>query len=58
MTLADIAKASRVPARTIRFYIARGLLNGPLKASRSTVYRAEHVHRLRRIKRLHADGQP
>ena len=57
MTLADIAEASGLPARTIRFYIARGLLNGPVKGGRSAEYTAEHVARLERIKRLQAAGQ-
>lgn len=56
MTLAGIAEASGLPARTIRFYIARGLLNGPVKGGRSAAYTAEHVARLERIKRLQAAG--
>ncbi len=56
MTLAEIAEASGLPARTIRFYIARGLLNGPAKGGRNAAYTAEHVARLERIKRLQAAG--
>ena len=56
MTLAEIAEASGLPARTIRFYIARGLLNGPIKGGRSAAYTAEHVERLERIQRLQAAG--
>ncbi len=56
MTLAEIAEASGIPARTIRFYIARGLLNGPAKAGRSAAYTAEHLDCLERIKHLQADG--
>ena len=56
MTLADIAEASGIPARTIRFYIARGLLNGPVKGGRSAEYTAAHVERLERIKSLQAEG--
>jgi DNA-binding transcriptional MerR regulator len=56
MTLAEIAEASGLPARTVRFYIARGLLNGPVKGGRSAAYTAEHVARLGRIKRLQAAG--
>jgi DNA-binding transcriptional MerR regulator len=48
--------ASDLPPRTIRFYIARGLLNGPAKGDRVPEYTAEHVLRLERIKRLQADG--
>src|SRR5262245_5955770 len=57
MTLAEIAEASKLPARTIRFYIARGLLKGPVKAGRSAAYTAAHVARLERIKRLQAEGR-
>jgi DNA-binding transcriptional MerR regulator len=56
VTLAEIAEASGIPARTIRFYIARGLLSGPVKGGRSAEYTAAHVERLERIKSLQADG--
>ena len=57
MTLAEIAEASSIPARTIRFYIARGLLNGPVKGGREAEYTAKHVASLERIKRLQATGK-
>ena len=54
----QIAEASGLPAaRTIRFYIARGLLSGPVKGGRSAAYTAEHLACLERIKRLQAAGQ-
>lgn len=56
MTLAEIAEASELPERTIRFYIARGLLEGPVKGGRSAEYTGEHVARLERIKGLQAAG--
>jgi DNA-binding transcriptional MerR regulator len=56
MTLAEIAEASGLPPRTIRFYIARGLVNGPVKGGPSAAYTAEHVARLERIKRLQTAG--
>src|SRR5579885_1891777 len=56
MTLSEIAEASSIPARTIRFYIARGLLDGPVKAGRGAEYTAEHVTALERIKRLQQAG--
>ena len=56
MTLAEIAETSGLPARTVRFYITRGLLNGPAKGGRIADYTAEHVVRLQRIQRLQADG--
>ena len=57
MTLAGLAEASGIPARTIRFYIARGLLDGPVKAGRDAEYTEEHVRRLARIQRLQASGR-
>ena len=57
MTLADIAETSGIPARTIRFYIARGLLDGPVKGGRDAAYTEGHLARLKRIKRLQAEGR-
>lgn len=56
-TLAELAEESGVPARTIRFYIARGLLAGPGKAGRGAVYTGEHLARLQQIKQLQAGGR-
>lgn len=56
-TLAELADESGIPARTIRFYIARGLLKGPVKAGRGAVYTAGHLRRLEKIKQLQADGR-
>lgn len=56
MTLADLEAAAGTPARTIRFYIARGLLKGPLKAGRGASYTAEHLARIEQIKALQNDG--
>lgn len=57
MTLAELADASGLPARTIRFYIARGLLEGPAKAGRGAAYTRGHLERLARIKTLQAEGR-
>ena len=56
-TLAELAEASGIPARTIRFYIARGLLDGPVKAGRGAAYTAGHLARLEQIKTLQAEGR-
>ena len=56
-TLAELSEESSIPARTIRFYIARGLLEGPVKAGRGAVYTAEHLARLEKIKELQAEGR-
>jgi DNA-binding transcriptional MerR regulator len=57
MTLAEIAKASGFPARTIRYYIARGLVSGPVKSGRDAAYTSGHLERLERIKKLQAEGR-
>ena len=57
MTLAELAEASGVPARTIRFYISRGLLDGPVKAGRGAAYTGGHLDRLERIKTLQNAGR-
>ena len=57
MTLAELAEASGLAARTIRFYIARGLLDGPVKAGRAAAYTEEHLARLEKIKKLQAQGR-
>ena len=56
-TLAELAGASGIPARTIRFYISRGLLEGPAKAGRGAVYTGAHLERLEKIKALQAQGR-
>jgi DNA-binding transcriptional MerR regulator len=56
-TLAELSEESGIPARTIRFYIARGLLDGPVKAGRGAVYTDEHLARLDKIKQLQSQGR-
>jgi DNA-binding transcriptional MerR regulator len=56
MSLAELADASGIPARTIRFYIARGLLDGPVKGGRAAVYSDEHLAILERILKLQSAG--
>lgn len=55
-SLAELADTSGFSARTIRFYIARGLVPGPSKGGRSAVYGEAHVAALSRIKQLQAKG--
>ena len=57
MTLGELAEASGLPARTIRYYIARGLLDGPVKGGRDAAYTEEHLARLERIKTLQSEGR-
>lgn len=49
-TLAELAARAGVPGRTIRFYIARGLVPGPSKAGRGAAYGPGHLERLRQIR--------
>lgn len=56
-TLAELSEESGIPARTIRFYIARGLLDGPVKSGRGAVYGTEHLARLEKIKQLQGEGR-
>ena len=56
ITLADLEQKSGVPARTIRFYISRGLLDGPSKAGRGAAYTSAHLDRLAKIKALQDKG--
>lgn len=55
-SLAELAEESGVPARTIRYYISRGLLDGPLVAGRAASYGPEHLERLRQIRALQEQG--
>jgi DNA-binding transcriptional MerR regulator len=53
MRMAELAEASGVPRETIHFYLREGLLPRPQKGGRTTAfYGAEHVDRLRTIRRL------
>ena len=56
-SLVELSEVSGVPARTIRFYIAKGLLPPPLVGGRAARYGAEHLKELERIKTLQAQGQ-
>ena len=55
--LAALAEESGTPPRTIRFYIAKGILPGPSQVGRDAVYGREHVKRLHQIAALKKKGQ-
>jgi len=57
MKLAELAQKAEVPPRTIRLYITRGLLDGPLRRGRGAVYGQEHLARLRRIRQFQNQGR-
>lgn len=56
-TLAELADETGLTARTIRYYIARGLLDGPGVAGRSAVYGLPHLQRLREIQQQQREGR-
>lgn len=50
--LDELADKADVSARTIRYYVQRGLLSPPVFRGRDTAYNGGHLLRLRLIKRL------
>lgn len=54
--LAGLADVSGCPPRTIRYYIARGLLPPPRKGGPGAHYGPEHLERLRQIRAWQAEG--
>jgi len=50
--LPELAEEAGVSARTVRYYVQRGLLPAPAFKGRDTVYGPEHLTRLKAIKRL------
>lgn len=56
LTIDDLAAATRVPSRTIRFYAAKGLLPPPVMKGRVAFYGAPHRERLGLIAQLQDRG--
>ena len=52
LTIDDLAERAGVPVRTVRFYIAEGLLPGPGARGKAATYGDEHLTRLLLIRRL------
>jgi DNA-binding transcriptional MerR regulator len=52
LSIDDLARAAGVAVRTVRYYISQGLLPGPGARGRAAAYDAEHLARLRLIRRL------
>ena len=52
LNLKELAAAAGVSARTIRYYVQRGLLPAPAFHGRDTTYSHDHLHRLAAIKKL------
>jgi DNA-binding transcriptional MerR regulator len=57
MTLAQLARKMATPPRTIRYYIARGLMDGPAKAGRAASYGPDHFRRIQEIQKLQEQGR-
>lgn len=56
-TLSQLAEETGISARTIRYYISRGLLDGPETAGRTAAYNTGHRDRLVEIQRLQREGR-
>jgi DNA-binding transcriptional MerR regulator len=52
LSIEELAETANVPVRTIRYYIAEGLLPGPGSRGKLATYGEEHLARLRLIRRL------
>jgi DNA-binding transcriptional MerR regulator len=57
-TLADLARLADVTPRTVRYYVAQGLLPSPDAAGPATRYGEGHLARLRLIRRMQRDHLP
>ena len=55
-SLAELANQAGISPRTVRFYISRGLLPGPVKAGRYAAYTHKHLARLKKVKNLQKQG--
>ncbi|MGA2095250.1 MAG: helix-turn-helix domain-containing protein [Candidatus Acidiferrum sp.] len=56
LSLGALAEESGLSERTIRYYISRGLLEGPARGGRGAYYTPEHLKRLREIQRSQQQG--
>lgn len=54
----SLSRAADVPVRTIRYYLAEGLLPSPNGRGPASSYSREHLDRLRLIRRLQDAHQP
>lgn len=57
-SISELSEAGSVTARTIRYYVAEGLLAPPEKGGRGASYNEEHLARLQLIKRLKEEYLP
>ena len=57
-TIGELARAADVTKRTIRYYVAQGLLPPPYGSGRAATYSSEHLYRLELIKLLKQEFLP
>lgn len=57
-SLAELARVTGVTPRTVRYYVAQGLLPGPNDAGKAAWYGDEHLARLRLIRELQRQHLP
>jgi DNA-binding transcriptional MerR regulator len=55
-SLIELSEETGLSPRTIRYYISRGLLAGPVVAGRGAVYSRDHIARLRMIRESQSQG--
>ena len=56
ISLNELAKKSGVPERTIRYYISRGLIAGPVRGGRGAEYTKDHLAGIQQVRRLQSGG--
>lgn len=56
LTIAELARATGLTRRAIRFYVQRGLLPAPAGAGRGSYYETRHLELLRSIQELQQRG--
>jgi DNA-binding transcriptional MerR regulator len=57
-SIAELAALADITPRTVRYYVAQGLLAAPTGAGPGARYDEAHLRRLRLIRRLQAEHQP
>ncbi len=58
LTISELAERAGVSPRTVRYYVAEGLLPAPGGAGQNRIYTREHYLRLKLIRRLQAEHLP
>jgi DNA-binding transcriptional MerR regulator len=56
ISLNELAKKSGVPERTIRYYISRGLIPGPVRGGRGAEYTQDHIAGIQKVRLLQSGG--